>query len=56
MISSSLECETTLRVVGMKDMVNKMKVLQEKKLCVYKLAMLGIFILLVIVHETISHP
>jgi hypothetical protein len=56
MISSSLECETTLRVVGMKDMVNKMKVLQEKKLCVYKLVMLGIFILLVIVHETISHP
>jgi hypothetical protein len=31
MISSSLECETTLRVVGMKDMVNRMKVLQEKK-------------------------
>jgi hypothetical protein len=56
MISSSLECVITLRVVGMKDMVNRMKVLQEKKPCAYKLVMMGIFILLVIVHETFSHP
>jgi len=56
MISSSLECVTTLRVVGMKDMVNRMEFLQEKKPCVYKLVMMGIFILLVIVHETFSHP
>jgi hypothetical protein len=55
MISSSLECKTTLRVVGMKDMVNRMKVLQEKKLCAYKLVTVGIFILLMIVHETFSH-
>jgi len=55
MISSSLECETTLRVVGMKDMVNRMKVLQEKKLFASKLVMVRIFIILVIVHETFSH-
>jgi len=56
MNSSSLECETTLRVVGMKDMVNRMKVIQEKKPCAYKLVMVGIFILLMIVHETFSCP
>lgn len=56
MISSSLECETTLRIVGTKDMVNRMKVLQEKKPCAYKLVMMGIFILLIIVHETFSCP
>jgi hypothetical protein len=56
MISSSLECVITLRVMGMKDMVNKMKVLQEEKPCAYKLVTMGISILLMIVHETFSHP
>jgi hypothetical protein len=56
MISSSLECEITLRIVGMKDMVNRMKVLEEKKPFAYKLVMVGIFIFLVIIHETFSRP